>query len=814
MQQIPNDRDAVEHIATLPKAFSDAPEANEPEKNDTLWIEYGPNDPRNPINYTRRRKWAITGVACFATFLSSSTVSAYNFGFPSMIRDLNCTEFQATLGLSVYPIGLAIVPMFIAALSEEFGRWPLFFWSSIGFELCFVMIAKAPNIQVVIAGRFLQGCFSSTGATMVSGTIADIWSVAERGLPMALFSWVSIFMLGVGPIMGGWIEMNPKLEWKWIEWIQMTWAGIFILVVAFWLPETRSTIVLEKIAKQLRKETGDSRYKARVDKPNARKLIWISCKRPIRLLLTEPVVTSFSLWLGFCWGVFYCLIESISTVFQTLHDFTIGQTGLVFITMMVGSTLGFLTNFYQEKLYKKYYPAKGTEARLIAPCFAAILLPLGMFIYAWCSFPWVHWIALCIGITLYIWGAFVVYLSVFSYLADCYGPYASSALAGQSLARNILGTVFPLFTQQMYRNLSYNHGFWCVGINADQWYRWTDNGHSVGQLTQTFCLPWLPSASYVMSTPKYQSQHAEKTQQWPSGEEAGAVGQDQDSVEIVQNTINTPKCDSGSHRYSANSSIIQDKDSETGEDVLWVDYEPDDPRQPINFSQSKKWAITSVACFATFLSGCAVAAYPFGYQSMIRDLECTEFQATLGLSAYTLGLGIVPMFISALSEEFGRWPLFLWSSLGYELCLVMIALAPNIETVITGRFLQGGFSSTGATMVGGTIADIWPVAERGLPMAVFSFSSIFCLGVGAVMGGFIEMNHNMRWRWIQWIQMTWTGAFILTILFWFPETRSTIVLQQIAKRMRKKTRNKRYRANVQKPNTRELILLSSMKACF
>jgi hypothetical protein len=62
-------------------------------------------------------------------------------GFFSMIRDLECTEFQATLGLGVCPgIGLAIVPMFTAVLSEKRGRSSLFFWSGFGFELYFVMI--------------------------------------------------------------------------------------------------------------------------------------------------------------------------------------------------------------------------------------------------------------------------------------------------------------------------------------------------------------------------------------------------------------------------------------------------------------------------------------------------------------------------------------------------------------------------------------------------------------------------------------------------------------------------------------------------
>jgi MFS family permease len=57
-----------------------------------------------------------------------------------MIRDLSCTEFQATIGLSVYPLGFGLVPMFSAAFSEEFGRQPLYFWSSIGFALMYLMI--------------------------------------------------------------------------------------------------------------------------------------------------------------------------------------------------------------------------------------------------------------------------------------------------------------------------------------------------------------------------------------------------------------------------------------------------------------------------------------------------------------------------------------------------------------------------------------------------------------------------------------------------------------------------------------------------
>jgi len=165
--------------------------------------------------------------------------------------------------------------------------------------------------------------------------------------------------------------------------------------------------------------------------------------------------------------MFSFLTRSISAIFKNLHNFNIAQTGTVFMAMVIGTILGFITNFYQESLYQRYFPTRGPEARLYLACFAAVLLPVGMFIYAWSSFAFVNWIALTIGIALFTWASFIIYLVVFSYLADCYGPFASSASAGSSLARNVIGAAFPLFTVQMYEALGYNWAntlFGCLAV--------------------------------------------------------------------------------------------------------------------------------------------------------------------------------------------------------------------------------------------------------------------------------------------------------------------------------------------------------------
>lgn len=58
-----------------------------------------------------------------------------------------------------------------------------------------------------------------------------------------------------------------------------------------------------------------------------------------------------------------------------------------------------------------------------------------------------------IGLTVLYAGLNCIFLAVYSYLAASYTLYASSALSSMNLARNVIASVFPLFTSQMYARL-------------------------------------------------------------------------------------------------------------------------------------------------------------------------------------------------------------------------------------------------------------------------------------------------------------------------------------------------------------------------
>ncbi|KAF9554963.1 MFS general substrate transporter [Agrocybe pediades] len=420
-------------------------------------VYFSENDERNPLNFTRAKKWRITVVAATFTVLVSASATSYSQGSSSMMKDLNCTQFQATMGLSLYCLGFGILPLITSSSSEEFGRQPLYYISVFGFLLMHLMTALSPNIQSVLVARFLQGSFGSTGATMVAGTVADIWAPSERGLPMSMYSLGAFLGNALGALMGGWVETNRHLGWRWIQWIHFIIGGVYYAVMLIIIRETRASVILNSMARKLRKSTGDSRYQSAISRNSTfAQMMYDSCTRPVKMLCTEPIVFAFSLWVGIAWGVYFeRFTRSIPGVFKVLHGFNQGEVGTVYMTMAVGSLLGFFTNMYQEKLYQRDFLQRGPQARLHLSCVAGLLFALSMFMFAWSSTPEVPWVVLVIALTIYIWAVFTIYLAVFSYLADCYSTYASSALSGQSLFRNVMSFIFPLFTEQMFHALGF-----------------------------------------------------------------------------------------------------------------------------------------------------------------------------------------------------------------------------------------------------------------------------------------------------------------------------------------------------------------------
>lgn len=112
-------------------------------------------------------------------------------------------------------------------------------------------------------------------------------------------------------------------------------------------------------------------------------------------------------------------------------------------------------------------------------------------------------------------------------------------------------------------------------------------------------------------------------------------------------------------------------------------------------------------------------------KGLVVEFDITSPTAsTLAVTIYLLGLATGPMFLSPLSEIYGRVPVYHGSSLAFVAFMVGNALSKNIGQFMVFRFFSGCAGGTPMALGGGTIADVTRFENRGIAMALFSLGPL------------------------------------------------------------------------------------------
>ncbi|KAK2799576.1 hypothetical protein FQN50_008414 [Emmonsiellopsis sp. PD_5] len=321
------------------------------------------------------------------------------------------------------------------------------------------------NFATLVVTRFFGGGASSVSINIVGGSISDVWRGAKaRSLPMSLFGFTSVIGIALGPFIGSAIQtIHKKDPWRWIWYIQIIYNAGLIPIFYLILRETRSDIILKRRAQKIRKQTGKPVYaQSEVVASSIWKLLQISFERPARMLLTEPVVIFFTLWISFAWGILFLFFSSVVQTFSANYGFDTFQTGLIQLAISVGALIGTVVNPLQDWLYirsaryNKQRPGKPLpEARLYTSLLGSLIFTGGLFWYGWSSKARNHWIVPTCGVAATGLGIYSIYMAVVNYLTDAYEKYAASALSAASLGRNTFGAFLPLASFTMFQNLGF-----------------------------------------------------------------------------------------------------------------------------------------------------------------------------------------------------------------------------------------------------------------------------------------------------------------------------------------------------------------------
>ncbi|KAK1142067.1 hypothetical protein N8T08_008149 [Aspergillus melleus] len=424
--------------------------------NQYIVVEFTPDDPEDPFNWNPRYKAFIAMLLCLMTLFIGLATTAYSSGIGKMTTEFGVSEELGQLGLFCFNFTCALAPLFLAPFCELAGRRVVYVGSYICFALMFIGLALGKNIATILVCRALLGLFGCVGTILVGGTFDDMYRPEERAIPMATFSYIAILGTVGAPIYAGFIDQ--ALGWRWVEGIQGLANIPLGIAIIFCLRETRGSVALTKRAKLLRSQTGDERYRAanELEAPGIKEMLHNSSVKAIKMLMTESVVFFFGLWISFAWFLTFLFLSVIPITFNEKKGWNEGISGLPYISLVLGTTIGFALNFLQIRKFEgmvKNGENPPPEARLYGALFGAVWLPIGLFIYSFTQYEYLHWIAPVIALALITIGIFFIFESCYSFTSDCYGTNSSSAIAGQGFMRNTLGAVSPLFASQFFHNV-------------------------------------------------------------------------------------------------------------------------------------------------------------------------------------------------------------------------------------------------------------------------------------------------------------------------------------------------------------------------
>ncbi len=200
-------------------------------------------NPPESIDGTLVRYRSTTGRwVLLATVLGSSLAfidaTVVNIALPAIGHSLDSDAAGLQWTINGYALSLAALILLGGSLGDRFGRKRVFMIGVGWFAAASLLCGLAPNIELLIAARVLQGI---GGALLTPGALAIIESSFVReDRAKAIGAWSGLGGIGgaLGPFLGGWlVEIG---SWRYIFLINVPVAALVLWVAARHVPESRN----------------------------------------------------------------------------------------------------------------------------------------------------------------------------------------------------------------------------------------------------------------------------------------------------------------------------------------------------------------------------------------------------------------------------------------------------------------------------------------------------------------------------------------------------------------------------------------------
>lgn len=410
----------------------------------------------DPLNWPASKKWPLSIIVIMMSGTMGYYSGVHAASIPTIAEYYHTSQLASTSAVSFFLLGFATGPLIFAPLSEMWGRNPIIRVTLLLFVVSNIGCALAPNIETLLAFRFIGGLLGAPTVTNVAGSLTDMWPPSQRAVPLALFTAASYLGFVIGPICGG--PITEYASWEWDYWTSMILGGSVYISALLWLPETYAP----RLIHQRKEKDGlqesfhwKQRYRDNLVRP------WV-------MLFTEPIVWAFSIYMAFLYGIMTLSLVAYPIVYTELRKFSTAKSALGYVGLAIGMAIPTILSPFLNRAHSRFVRKLGPlpEARLPLQIGFSWLIPMGLFWFAWTAGPPIPAaVGVISGVPFGI-GLLTAFLDIAAYLTDCYGHYGASALAANGLLCRLFGAAFPLFAEKLYQNLGVGWGTSLLGFIA------------------------------------------------------------------------------------------------------------------------------------------------------------------------------------------------------------------------------------------------------------------------------------------------------------------------------------------------------------
>ncbi|KAL5525242.1 hypothetical protein ACEPAF_9111 [Sanghuangporus sanghuang] len=422
------------------------------------------DDPNDPLNWSRVKKHTVFFVLVYGTVVCGVLGPIVSADIVTMATefDRSLQAISRALG-SALVLALAFATVVWSVLSVKLGKRPVFLASTLLMFAGSMVASYTKNYDMLLGSRILQGIGQAVLEFLVGSSIADIYFIHERGIPVALWNLALLNGINITPPISGQVIIHNG--WRYAFKMFSISAGLLFILQFFLVPETTYH---RKVVPNLGGKKTGSMDKGSTEKVDSEKRVEEAredaisvphkktyleelsvyngvypTKASVPALLVRPFIaclTPVCLWAGLIYGVAITWLVLIATSVAQLfsappYNFETDEIGLTYMSPFICAFLaallcGPLTDYVAKRFSLANRGTFEPEFRLVLVSFYTVFACMGFFGWGISAHVQDPWIGPVVFFGLVNFGVTIGCSAAIGYVVDSHRQSSDSALGG------------------------------------------------------------------------------------------------------------------------------------------------------------------------------------------------------------------------------------------------------------------------------------------------------------------------------------------------------------------------------------------------